>query len=136
MKNLLLFIFCFTLVSGCIKCPDKNFPRNKKCDELLGMNKFIYEEIIISDKCNCIVSGKVKYVKDCITIALIDYGAGECDNIATKILCVDGNCFGENGIQPLLYEYSFVCNDKTINEGLVTQSEFNDLNNPNSGPQP
>ena len=136
MKNLLLFIFYFTLISGCIKCPDKNFLGNKKCDELQGMNKFIYEEIIISDKCNCIVSGKVKYVNDCMTVALIDYGSGECDNIATKILCEEGNCFGENGSQPLLYEYTFDCNENSINEGVVSDSEIDDLNNPNTGPQP
>ena len=134
MKNLVLFLFGFILLSSCTK--GKNFPGNHKCEDLQGMNKFIYEEIIISDKCNCIVSGKVKYVKDCMTIALIDYGEGECDNIATKILCDDGNCFGENGTQPLLYEYSFDCNDNTINEGEVPPSEFNDLNNPNTGPQP
>ena len=134
MKNLVLFLFGFILLFSCTK--GKNFMVNYKCEELQGMNKFIYEEIIISEKCNCIVSGKVKYVKDCMTIALIDYGEGECDNIATKILCDDGNCFGENGTQPLLYEYSFDCNNNTINEGEVPNSEFNDLNNPNTGPQP
>ena len=134
MKNLVLFIFGFTLLTNCTK--GINLTESHKCDELQGMNKFIYEKIIISDKCNCIVSGKVKYVKDCMTIALIDYGEGECDNIATKILCDEGNCFGEDGSQSLLYEYTFDCNEKNITEGLVPSSEIDDLNNPNTGPQP
>jgi hypothetical protein len=121
------------LFSACSKPLEKI---NYKCEGLKGISKFIYEEIIISDKCNCIVSGKVKYANECMTIALIDYGNGECDNIATKILCDQGNCFGENGSQPLLYKYSFDCNENSIDEGLVSPSEIDDLNNPNTGPQP
>ena len=60
----------------------------------------------------------------------------ECDNIATKILCDEGNCFGEDGSQSLIYEYTFDCNENSIKEGIVSNSEMDDLNNPNTGPQP
>ena len=133
MKNFLLIGLSIFLGIACSKPLEKI---NYKCEHLKGMNKFIYEDIIISDKCNCIVSGKVKYVKDCMTVALIDYGEGECDNIATKILCDEGNCFGEDGSQSLIYEYTFDCNENNINEGFVSNSEMDDLNNPNNGPQP
>ena len=134
MKNLVLFIFSFILISSCTK--GKNLPGIYKCEDLQGMNKFIYEEIVYSEDCNCIISGKVKYVKDCQTIALIDFGDGACDNIATKTICSDGKCFGEEGSQILLYEYTFDCNNSTVNEGIVMPSEIDDLNDPNTGPQP
>ena len=106
------------------------------CDKLSGVHKFVYEPIVISDDCNCIVSGKVKYLKDCKTIALIDYGNGYCDNIATKILCKDGSCFDENKIPLETYDYTIDCNGKNLEDGLVSEIEINQLNDSNSGPQP
>ena len=136
MKNIQLCIFGFLLLSSCCKLSDKNFQKNYKCEELNGVNKFIFEEIVYGEECNCIISGKVKYVKDCETIALIDYGNGACDNIATKIICENGNCFGEEGTPPFEYEYTFDCSHNIVNEGIVLPSEINDLHDPNTGPQP
>ena len=33
------------------------------------------------------------------TVALIHYGDGSCDNIATKIICENGECYNEDGFQ-------------------------------------
>ena len=40
------------------------------------------------DGCDYVVKGKIEYVKDEVVVATVDFGDGECDNIATKT--VDG----------------------------------------------
>ena len=125
----------FSLLCSCSKL-DKKLDDKYDCNKLSGIHKFIYEPIVISDNCNCIVSGKVKYLKDCKTIALIDYGNGDCDNVATKILCKDGTCFDENKIPLDTYDYTIDCNGENIEDGLVSEIEIDQLNDGNSGPQP
>ena len=135
MKNKYLFVLIVILLAGCYKL-DKGLKQKYNCDKLSGVHKFVYEPIVISDDCNCIVSGKVKYLKDCKTVALIDYGNGDCDNIATKILCKNGKCFDENKIPFDTYDYTIDCNGTNIEEGLVSEIEIDQLNDGNSGPQP
>ena len=135
MRKSIFSLVIFSLLSCCGKL-DKKLDHKYNCDKLSGVHKFVYEPIVISDDCNCIVSGKVKYLKDCKTIALIDYGNGNCDNIAAKILCKDGACFDENKIQLNTYDYTIDCNGKNLEDGLVSEIEINQLNDINSGPQP
>ena len=40
------------------------------------------------DGCDYVVKGKIAYIKDGAVVATVDFGDGECDNIATKT--VDG----------------------------------------------
>ena len=40
------------------------------------------------DGCDYVVKGKIEYIKDGAVVATVDFGDGECDNIATKT--VDG----------------------------------------------
>ena len=40
------------------------------------------------DGCDYVVKGKIEYIKDGSVVATVDYGDGECDDIATKT--VDG----------------------------------------------
>jgi len=130
MKNYISLILIVFLFSSCCKL------KKEHCNKYSGYHKFIYDPIVVSEDCNCIVSGKVKYLKDCKTIALIHYGEGECDNIATKIICENGECFDKYD-QPLeSYEFSIKCNGNTIDEGIVQTGELEQLYNPNSGPQP
>ena len=135
MKESIFSLVIFSLLCCCGKL-DKKLDHKYDCDKLSGVHKFVYEPIVISDDCNCIVSGKVKYLKDCKTIALIDYGNGDCDNIATKILCKEGTCFDENKNPLDTYDYTFDCNGENIEDGLVSEIEIDQLNDGNSGPQP
>jgi len=64
--------------------------KGDKCDYM----EYIYEPLIVNNDCDCIVAGKVKYERDCGTVALLDYGDGTCDNIAVKTICVDDKCDG------------------------------------------
>ena len=135
MKFYLFSLLILSLNFSCCKI-DKKLTHKYECDKLVGVHKFIYEPIIISEDCNCIVSGKVKYLKDCKTVALIHYGNGECNNLATKIICENGNCFDKNQNPIMSFEYSIDCNGNNLSEGVVSQDELEDLNDPNSGPQP
>ena len=135
MRESIFSLVIFSLLCCCGKL-DKKLDHKYDCDKLSGVHKFVYEPIVISDDCNCIVSGKVKYLKDCKTIALIDYGNGDCDNIATKILCKDGTCFDENKSPLDTYDYTIDCNGKNIEDGLASEIELDQLNDVLSGPQP
>lgn len=135
MRESIFSLVIFSLLCCCDKL-DKKLDHKYDCDKLSGVHKFVYEPIVISDDCNCIVSGKVKYLKDCKTIALIDYGNGDCDNIATKILCKEGTCFDKNKIPLDTYDYTIDCNGENIEDGLVSEIEIDQLNDGNSGPQP
>ena len=133
-----LHFFCLFILSLIFSCGklDKKLDHKYECDKLTGVHKFVYEPIVISGHCNCIVSGKVKYLKDCETIALVYYGDGVCDNKATKIICENGNCFDEDDNPIKSFEYDIDCNGNNITEGSVSHNEFEDLNDPFTGPQP
>ena len=94
------------------------FSCNKKDCEY--KSKYIYEPIVFDDTCNCIVSGKVKYLKDCKTVALVDYGNGACDNIATKTICKNGKC--EISAGAYTEEFEIDCQE-TILEGPISEEE-------------
>ncbi len=112
MKSLkFLFQFSFLLVVVFISC-DK--------EECEYKSKYIYEPIVFDESCNCIVSGKVKYLKDCKTAALVDYGNGTCDNMATKTICKNGKC--EISAGAYTEEFEIDCHE-TILEGLISEEE-------------
>jgi len=90
---------------------------NKECEY---QSKYIYEPLVFDEACNCIVSGKVKYLKECQTVALVDYGNGECDNIATKTICIDGKC--ELSAGAYTEEFELDCQD-TFKEGPISDKE-------------
>ena len=48
----------------------------------------IIKPLVKIDGCDYIVEGKIEYIKDGAVVATVDFGDGECDNIATKT--VDG----------------------------------------------
>jgi len=83
-------------------------------------SKYIYEPIVFDDSCNCIVSGKVKYLKDCQTAALVDYGNGECDNIAIKTICKNGKCETKAGA--ITEEFEIDCKEEVV-EGIISEEE-------------
>jgi len=70
--------------------------KHGKCGKDGETRRYVYEPLVISEECGCIVQGKVKYVENGETVALVDYGNGECDDIATKTICVDGDCADAN----------------------------------------
>ena len=41
------------------------------------------------------MAGLVKYTKDGVTAAMVDYGYGRCDAVATKTICANGDCDSE-----------------------------------------
>ena len=48
----------------------------------------IIKPLVKIDGCDYTVEGKIEYIKDGVVVATVDFGDGECDNIATKT--VDG----------------------------------------------
>ena len=48
----------------------------------------IVKPLVKIDGCDYIVEGKIEYIKNGVVVATLDFGDGECDNIATKT--VDG----------------------------------------------
>ena len=46
------------------------------------------------DGCDYVVKGKIEYIKDGVVVATVDFGDGECDDIATKT--VDGKKYTFN----------------------------------------
>lgn len=108
LSSLLLFI----LAIACTSCSKK---------EDCGLkSKYIYEPIVFDESCNCIVSGKVKYLENCKTASLIDYGNGECDNIATRTICINGKC--EISAGAYIEEFEIDCQE-TIIEGEISTEE-------------
>lgn len=75
---------------GMYNCTDDRFEDPYIQQENLEV--FIFEPLVISDDCNCIVQGAVKYVENGKTVALVYYGDGECGSQAKKVLCVNGDC--------------------------------------------
>ena len=134
-----LFIYIWILVICSLSCSKENiFEISKEagCEKWDGYHKFIYDPIIVDENCNCIVAGKVKYLYNCETKALVHYGNGECDNIALKISCKDGNCYDKFGNPCLVQEFTINCNGNTIHNGEVSDNELSDLLDPTTGPQP
>ncbi|UTW67737.1 hypothetical protein KFE94_06395 [bacterium SCSIO 12643] len=58
----------------------------------------IVEPLVYSDDCKSYVSGVVKYlwVHNQEPLVMVRYGNGECDGVAEKIHCIDGDCYDEN----------------------------------------
>ena len=130
MKRYFCSCLVILLFVGCCKLT------KIECNKYDGFHKYIYEPIVVSEDCNCIVSGKVKYLKDCQAVALIHYGDGRCDNIATKIICEDGDCFDKNDSPLASVDFTIDCNGNSITEGPISSYELNQLFDPSSGPQP
>lgn len=121
---------------SCSKAIICEIPKEVDCKKWDGYHKFIYDPIIIDEECNCIVAGKVKYLLNCETKALVHYGSGECDNKAFKISCIDGNCFDQNGNPYQVQEFTIDCNGNSIQNGEVNANELDELFDPTTGPQP
>lgn len=54
---------------------------------LKGEGKFekvVTKSLVKTEDCKYIVEGTIKYLLDGEVVAIVDYGNGECDNIATK----------------------------------------------------
>lgn len=83
-------------------------------------SKYIYEPIVYDEDCNCIVAGKVKYLKECQTAVLLDYGNGDCDNLAIKTICKNGKCEESAGAETV--EIEIDCKE-TIVEGPISEAE-------------
>ena len=95
MKSLVLSLAAL-LVIGLTSCEKKGWGK-KHCDAQDSnavIQEYIYEPLITSPDCDCIVAGKVKYVGECGTLYLLDYGDGTCDDIAIKTICINGKCDG------------------------------------------
>lgn len=102
-----LFLFLFTAVA----CSKKDCPYK---------SKYVYEPLVYDVACQCIVSGKVKYMLDCQTAALLDYGNGNCDNKATKIICKSGNCETVAGARTQTIQIDCA---KAFEEGPISEQE-------------
>jgi antitoxin component YwqK of YwqJK toxin-antitoxin module len=63
-------------------CGKKDY--DKKDKEDYDFEKVITNPIVEADDCDCIVAGTVELYKEGALVATIDYGNGECDNMATK----------------------------------------------------
>lgn len=83
-------------------------------------SKYVYETIVFDEACDCIVAGKVKYLKDCKTAILLDYGNGECDNIAIKTICQNGDCETSAGAYTEVFEID--C-QQTVIDGPISEEE-------------
>ena len=53
--------------------------------------KIITKPLVKTDNCKYIVEGTIEFLLNGETVAIVDYGDGECDNIATKT--VDGKTY-------------------------------------------
>lgn len=106
-KFIIVFLL-FALFSACNK------------EECEYKSKYIYEPIVFDEECNCIVAGKVKYLKDCVTVILVDYGDGTCDHMATKTICKNGRCELSAGAFEEQFEVD--C-DKIIEDGPISDDE-------------
>lgn len=112
MKYSILTLAAIMIIglSSCEKMWDKK-GKHCDCDKDKGAYKeYVYEPLVINSDCDCIVAGKVKYVGECGTVALLDYGNGTCDNTATKTICVDGKC---DGAKVKTVEVTLDCRDNS-----------------------
>ncbi|UTW61984.1 hypothetical protein KFE98_18540 [bacterium SCSIO 12741] len=115
MKIVSVFLAVSTLLlfSSCEKLDFGKGGKGTKCQ------KYVYEDLVFSEQCGCIVSGKVKYVKG-KTLALVDYGDGSCDNEAVKTVCYQGDCYHKKATKHVI---TIDCQQKSVAEGEVEESE-------------
>jgi hypothetical protein len=73
----------------CELCSDGQF--EDFYDVPQGATQKILIPIEVDPSCNCIVSGKVEYIVNNKTFAVVDYGDGECDEWAEKYMG-EGKC--------------------------------------------
>ena len=136
MKFFQLILIITVCTLSCSKQTIYDLKQETDCEKWDGYHKFIYDPIIVDEECNCVVAGKVKYLQNCETKALIHYGNGECDNIALKISCLEGNCYDKDGNPYDVHEFTIDCNGNSIQNGEVIANELDDLFDPSTGPQP
>jgi hypothetical protein len=77
-------------LSSCEVCATAQFEDSSELAS--NIEKIVVEPLVIDQSCGCVVSGLVKYLENGKTVALINYGKGECDTWATKQICFDGKC--------------------------------------------
>ncbi|MFC2130414.1 hypothetical protein ACFLSQ_03165, partial [Bacteroidota bacterium] len=66
-------------------CKGKDYKKGK--DDKKGKDgytKNVVKELVYLDDCDYPVAGTIQFIKGDKIICVIDYGDGECDNIATK----------------------------------------------------
>lgn len=80
---------------------------------------------MFDESCNCYVEGKVKYLVDCKTAVLVDYGNGSCDNIATKTICIKGKCETSSGAYQ--EDFALKCTSANFSEGPISDEEANEI---------
>ena len=72
---------------GC-GCDDdeKDWDKEDWDKDFWDKDKYEYEKVVLEEleygKCECPVSGVIEYLKEDVTVAIVDYGDGECDNVA------------------------------------------------------
>ena len=54
--------------------------------------KYVVEDLVFADDCDCIEKGIEKFLKNGQTKYLIYYGVKECVGYGYKVTCVDGDC--------------------------------------------
>ncbi len=111
--SLLLVVCTLLLMSSCEKLDFGKGSKDGTC------KKYIYEDLVYSEQCGCIVSGKVKYVKG-KTLALVDYGDGSCDDKAIKTVCYEGDCYHQKATQHVI---TIDCSKRSVEEGEVRESQ-------------
>ena len=77
-------------VGECDKCADTEFLDPSIIEH--DLKKIVVEPVLFSEACGCYISGLVKYTDCGVTTALVSYGNGECDGVALKTTCVNGDC--------------------------------------------
>ena len=109
MKNLLFCVLAFLLV---VNSCNKKYDFDKK-DGYCSLNdateinssefqdpfnfsadltQYILKDLIVDPNTGCITSGWVKYLRNGMTVALVDYGYGENGDWMVITNCVNGNC--------------------------------------------
>lgn len=108
MKNSIKVIFLFAIILAFIftSCSKEN--DSSKDDDIFktsamedvdmmfkgdsdGFEKVITKPLVKIDDCKYIVEGTIEFRKDGDVIAIVDFGNGECDDVATKT--VDGKTY-------------------------------------------
>jgi len=54
--------------------------------------KYVVEELIVSDECECVVSGMEKFLENGQTRFLIYYKYEDCIGYGYKVVCENGDC--------------------------------------------
>ena len=109
-KSILVFSFLgmFLFVS-CGKSDKKEFKKDQDkdkieyeldlCDwdeasEAAGpdFEKYVVEELFISEECGCIEKGMEKFLENGVTKYLIYYAEKDCVGYGYKVFCPDGDC--------------------------------------------